>query len=590
MAREQQLEAKEREERRREREELREKHRLGLKAFVQAKRDAKTQDDDLPDAPPADLDLAFVSDDVFVPSVFKFVVAQAPPSSRPGSAKKASVATPRPLSANKRSPPSNVKGGVGSTPTPTSSVKLANPQRSISKEEREKSRELLKIAMQAARKNGLAAKGGEVGIEIYTPSRDPPLQQQQQPSRSLPRTASSSASPASPRTAGRRAARPVDLYSTREIDIANQAELDARVYKLEADKRELSIHDLDIEDTDDDDDDSVEHDLSGIADLCDQFDFDAQNLSSTTKGKKNPSVLAQFNTTLKHIFASSNDAALLNDTNNTNSKSVEPSPPLEEAESPIGSASVDYHAMIRIMEQVMRNTSKVLPSSAAAAADSATSEIETALGIGSSDPADANFLNYDDEDDDTFGEDEEAYILLGTPDKERSTEKSDISPILRGTVTSMLLEDEMRSTLPIDNDNDDDDDDAPPTYEEAARLGPREGSGNQQPEFEEAEEEEGEGEFPYDVKDLGVGLSTITALPDPEHAAYLTEFLTEMFGQEKLEQALSLLRNSLSTSPAKKVGSHDADEEDMLLSNLEQILGTQGLGHIDDLFFLVQSE
>jgi hypothetical protein len=113
----------------------------------------------------------------------------------------------------------------------------------------------------------------------------------------------------------------------------------------------------------------------------------------------------------------------------------------------------------------------------------------------------------------------------------------------------MLLEDEMRSTLPIDNDNDDDDDDAPPTYEEAARLGPREGSGNQQPEFEEAEEEEGEGEFPYDVKDLGVGLSTITALPDPEHAAYLTEFLTEMFGQEKLEQALSLRRPPCPSSP-----------------------------------------
>jgi len=576
LAREQELEAKEREERRREREELREKHRLGLKAFVQAKRDAKGQEDDLPDTPPADLDLAFVSDDVVVPSVFKFVVAQAPPS-RPGSAKKASVATPRPLSANKKSPPSNVKV-VGSTPTPTSSVKLAPPQRSVSKEEREKSRESLKIAMQAARKNGLAAKGGgDIGIEIYTPSRDPPpLQQLQQPARSPPRspprTASSSTSPSSPRTAGRRAARPVDLYSTREIEIANQAELDARVYKLEADKRELSIHDLDIEDTDDDD--SVEHDLSGIAELCDQFDFDAQNLTSSAKGKKSPSVLAQFNTTLKHIFSSSNGATLLND---TNSKNAAPSPPLEEAESPIGSASVDYHAMIRIMEQVMRNTSKVLPSSAAAAGDSATSEIETVLGIGSSDP---DLVIYDDEDDDTFGEDEEAYILLGTPDKERPTKKSDISPILRGTTTSMIS-DELRATMPNDND---DDDDAPPTYEEAARLGEALGA-----EMDEVEEEEGEGEFPYDVKDLGVGLTTITKLPDPEHAAYLTEFLTEMFGQEKLGEALSLLRNSLSTSPAKKVGSHDADEEDMLLSNLEQILGTQGLGHIDDLFFLVQA-
>jgi hypothetical protein len=96
--------------------------------------------------------------------------------------------------------------------------------------------------------------------------------------------------------------------------------------------------------------------------------------------------------------------------------------------------------------------------------------------------------------------------------------------------------------------------------------------------------DEHECEFPYDVEELGIVSGTPSKSDQQEHAAYLFDFLSELFGEEKLTISLDLLRNSLANSPNK-----GAEEEEALLAQLETVLGTEGLSHLDDLFFLLTS-
>ena len=594
--REKELDAKEKEERRREREALREKRRLALKEFVQAQRDAKHSQDDfdeflspLPASAESQSDKAEV--EFAVPSVFKFIITppQPQPSSRPSSAKKQPVPVVTSCAAGSR--PSSAARKV---PVPISprSLKQQSQPKSGGREEREKSREALRLAMLNARKNNSVTRC-DVAIEIFAPSHAMKMASSPRSVLSSPYASPRGASapgvarkktgfgPASPGKSPK--------YSQRELDIATAAKIDAQEYKFQS---KPSIHDLDLEDDDHDDDDD-ETGATDLAELCDNFDFHTDNAHQQLGPE---SALERFSSTLRKIYVdTTSSVTALSDQAAVGAASASAG---EDAKSDgksfadTASASADYHELMRHMQEVLHQPSKLLPSGGASGI------IEVMLGVGVDN-------DEDDGEDDTFGEDEEAYILNGTPDKNRRTDvesdsetNQDLSPILKGTIDSSLsrlpendaLDSVFRDTLP-------DPDDPPPSYESVigsaargAEADTMDEDGDDEADVDVAvlgDDDDREGDFPYDVNDL---LPILPGTPgkngnESEHAAYLFDFLTELFGAEKLELALQLLR-TLSSSPGKTLVGDDEDNDEELCSKLESILGNDGLVHVDDLLFL----
>lgn len=593
--REKELEMKEKEDRRREREELREKRRLGLKAFVQAQRGARnsheesstgaaTPQDEHASSLGSDGGLQQAADEI-VPSVFKFIITPPQPQSRPCSAKKPAAPSSRPSSAKKETGPK--------TPTPRTSS-----------EQREKSREQMKLAMQAARKDSaakLALNGSgklDIGIEIYTP-RDAPStlsprrKGQLSPSPRSPKSNLAVSSPQSSKIHSQKAAYSSPLrsrapYSDREIEVAMLAEAEAQQYVNES-KKKPTIYDLDIEDDDDDASHESENDLDGIAELCDQFDFEDR----VGREAEPHSVLEKFNSTLQKIYSASTvtTSTVADDILDIDHPPMDDAvTEADEAFISTSSASQDYHALMQQMKMVLNQTSRILPTGPI------SGNVEATLGVG---------VGADELFDDTFGEDEEAYILRGTPSKlscdtapdsgvndsgasskqssidhgQRSSKGIPLSPIPQSTLISIApaVESVFSATLPLD-----DDEEAPPKYEiavsEVAQL--------DDIEREDSLDTDDEGEFPYDVDDLGMGPILTPGKTAGTHTAYLRDFLTELFGEEKLAVALDLLQGSLSNSPTKGA----EEEEDLLLGKLEGVLGTEGLVHLDDMIFLVTND